>query len=103
MKEKVKAYIREKIPELGETCPSPSPFDACGQGICSHNPKEPLLQHYLRVLGDGYTIGSNGGSYKYRKGTLLQYEPTLINFNLTTGEPDTPEDWQKLADILGIK
>jgi len=62
---------------------------------------QPQLQDWLAVLGK---IGVTVESYVLENGVMeveVNYE-AKIYFNLTTGQPNSPEDYQAFNDIVGV-
>lgn len=65
------------------------------------------LQHWLRVLPynneDSWLELDSGKTLGARIGYGIEKEPTdWINFNLTTGQPATEENYQNFCKIVGI-
>ena len=60
------------------------------------------LQDWLAVLGDGYEMDcSNGQICKYATCENNQLCLQLF-FNLTTGQPNSPEDYKAFNDITSV-
>jgi hypothetical protein len=62
----------------------------------------PQLQDWLELLG-----GNKGrGLYVDTDGDVFDIDdegsPPFLTFNLTTGQPATDEDWNSLAELLGL-
>lgn len=113
-KEKAEAYVRSKLPELmcsacgGDgTLVVPDPQDETGQtprqeqcNYCAATGwgNMPQLQDWLRELGNVHvSILLTCMVHKDDTFSILG-----VNFDLTTGQPATEEDYQKFNEIVGI-
>ena len=63
---------------------------------------QPELQDWLAALGDGYEMDcSNGQICKYATCENNQLCLQLF-FNLTTGQPNSPEDYKRFNEITSV-
>ena len=89
---KAEAYVREQRPALMETS---------RVGITAMYNYEINLQDWLAVLEDA----KPGNSYVFQHGSLV-YKPEnkiVIDFNLTTGQPNSPQDYATFNQIVNSK
>ena len=118
-KEKAEQYVREQLPELKETYKDALyVYVRNGAGkdsysdVCDYIDEYPQwipleLQHWLRV-SHSYRLLTEGeeyfsGNYVPAGQLLMWHEKAgCIFFNLTTGQPATPEDYQAFCNIVGV-
>lgn len=99
-KEKAEAYVRGRLPEMFYSFCSMHQAGSKECAICKTGTwSDPQLQHWLKVL-----TGRIHNSVDYYNGETLKVFNSQIDleFNLTTGQPATEEDYKAFCEVVGI-
>jgi len=90
---KAEAYVKEQRPALMETS---------RVGITAMYNYEINLQDWLAVLGEMFAIDSYGNTLLFNTKND-NYGLAGLRFNLTTGKPNSPQDYATFNQIVNSK